>query len=217
VPDVVPLPLGFVNAYRVGGVLVDAGNPGMEARVAQQLGAWKPSLLVITHGHLDHVGSARALAQRYRVPIVMGAADAALAREGKVAPVVPLKAWLKPMARALNKRRLDEPIAPDILVTGERDLADFGLAGRLVPTPGHTDGSISLVLADGPAIVGDLMNGGMPFGRGKPGDPIIGVDPRAMRASVERLHEAGATRYYVGHGAPDGFSRAQVDAWLEKG
>jgi hydroxyacylglutathione hydrolase len=43
------------------------------------------------------------------------------------------------------------------------DLLEFGVDGRIVHTPGHTSGSISLLLDSGEAFVGDLAVNYLPF------------------------------------------------------
>ena len=71
----------FVNVYFVEAgtpgewVLVDTGLPGSEKEImaaAEKLygiGA-KPQVILLTHGHLDHMGSALELARHWRVPVV---------------------------------------------------------------------------------------------------------------------------------------------------
>ena len=71
----------FVNVYFVDAgapgewVLIDAGLPGAEKTIragAEKLygpGA-RPLAIILTHGHLDHVGSAPALARDWRVPVI---------------------------------------------------------------------------------------------------------------------------------------------------
>ncbi|MGI4834612.1 MAG: MBL fold metallo-hydrolase [Janthinobacterium lividum] len=71
----------FVNVYFVDAgepgqwVLIDTGLPGSEKTIRAQAeklygpGA-KPEAIILTHGHLDHVGSAAALAQAWSVPVI---------------------------------------------------------------------------------------------------------------------------------------------------
>ena len=71
----------FVNVYFVDTgtpgewVLIDAGLPGsartIGAAAAELYGEdSRPEAILLTHGHLDHVGSAKELAIRWQVPIV---------------------------------------------------------------------------------------------------------------------------------------------------
>ena len=78
-PDVGWLPVSFANVYfigRPGGkwVLVDAGMPGRANEIAEtaeaRFGAGsRPEAILLTHGHMDHAGSALALAERWDVAI----------------------------------------------------------------------------------------------------------------------------------------------------
>jgi glyoxylase-like metal-dependent hydrolase (beta-lactamase superfamily II) len=78
-PDVGWLPVSFANVYfigRPGGkwILVDAGLPGrageiVDAAEARFGSGSRPEAIVLTHGHLDHAGSALALAEAWAVPI----------------------------------------------------------------------------------------------------------------------------------------------------
>jgi glyoxylase-like metal-dependent hydrolase (beta-lactamase superfamily II) len=38
-------------------------------------------------------------------------------------------------------------LEPQILLEGEFDLKDYGIEGKIIPTPGHTPGSVSVLLA----------------------------------------------------------------------
>ena len=50
-----------------------------------------------------------------------------------------------------------EPFEPDMTLEGdEGDLSDYGIEAKWIRTPGHTEGSISIVFPGHAAIVGDL-------------------------------------------------------------
>ena len=79
------LPLGMVNAHLVrspqGCILVDAGIPGSEKKIARVLArqglGWRDiRLIVITHAHTDHAGSAARLRELSKAPILAHRADA---------------------------------------------------------------------------------------------------------------------------------------------
>ena len=61
--------------------------------------------------------------------------------------------------RRLSSRFNYEPCKHDISVDSCFDLKDFGFNAYLLHTPGHTTGSMSLIIDDEIAIVGDCMFG----------------------------------------------------------
>lgn len=78
-PDVGWLPVSFANVYfigRPGGkwVVIDTGLPGQATEILAaaeaRFGAGaRPEAILLTHGHMDQVGSALALANAWDVPI----------------------------------------------------------------------------------------------------------------------------------------------------
>jgi glyoxylase-like metal-dependent hydrolase (beta-lactamase superfamily II) len=80
-------------------------------------------------------------------------------------------------------------------------LSDYGIPGRVLYTPGHSSGSVSILLDSGEAFVGDLAMNTFPL-RLSPGLPVLAEDPAAVIASWELLLEAGATEVYPAHGKP---------------
>ena len=70
-----------------------------------------------------------------------------------------------------------------------------------VNTPGHSAGSVTVLLETGEAFVGDLAMNAFPL-RLSPGLPILAEDPAAVVRSWEALLELGATTVYPAHGKP---------------
>ncbi|SEJ81305.1 Glyoxylase, beta-lactamase superfamily II [Deinococcus reticulitermitis] len=77
-PDVVRVRLPMVNVFFLGApggdwVLVDAGMPGTAGLIRQAArehhGARPPAAVVLTHGHLDHIGALHALLTEWKVPV----------------------------------------------------------------------------------------------------------------------------------------------------
>ena len=86
--------LPLANAYLVQGkrpILVDTGAPGDADRIVvalRQAGVAPEelSLILLTHGHGDHVGAANELAAMSRAPVALHRAADAMARPGRHAP-----------------------------------------------------------------------------------------------------------------------------------
>ncbi|MFF1556152.1 MBL fold metallo-hydrolase [Streptomyces sp. NPDC058279] len=224
---IIPIPvLGkhAVNAYLLLGrrpVLVDAGTPGsgrlIHDRIADHgVNPGDLALIVITHGHIDHFGSAAELHGLTGAPIAGHVADLEPFRSGRARrPYLPTG----PMGRLLNRnRRLHvaaEPFRPEILISGDTDLADFGLAARIMATPGHTAGSVSVLTEQGDLVAGDLVaNSFMGLIPGKPANPPFHDDPLRNLASLRAMLALNPTKLHVGHGVP--LDPERVRRWAER-
>jgi len=207
---VVPLSLGMVRVFLLRGkqtVLVDTGQPGHAAAILaglaeQGLSGSDVSLLLLTHGHVDHAGSAGELRALTGAPIAMHRGDVELLRQGANIALRPvglvgrLASWLF----WLQKSATPPAVEPDILLEGETDLAGYGVAARVIPTPGHTPGSISVALADGQVMVGDLLMGSLLWRR--PSYPLFADDMARLRQSIKKVMELAPTRVWPAHGGP---------------
>jgi glyoxylase-like metal-dependent hydrolase (beta-lactamase superfamily II) len=206
------LRLRLSNAYLVRGerpILVDAGTQGEADRIVSAVRGKgvEPhtlALILLTHGHLAVTGSAAELRRRTGVPIAIHAADGEMLRMGHNAPLRPTGVLARIAAPFVQGQR-GEPTQPDLVLDGGRPLSDFGVDGRVLETPGHTPGSISLLLPQGDAIVGDLLMGGYLGGivrRSVPNTAYFQDDDLAVRRALRRVLAEGARRLYVGHGGP---------------
>jgi hydroxyacylglutathione hydrolase len=222
--SIVPIPLGLSNAFLVKGeraVLVDTGRPrdiGVLLRSLRSAGVDPADLALIlhTHAHWDHCGATKGLKQASGVPTAVHHAEAERMRRGNngvLRPTGPIGALLRPL--------LDRPfpgVEPDLLFGDETDLRPFGVEGRVLLTPGHTAGSVSVLTPDRDAIVGDLLMGGYVGGRFFPWRPTLhffAEDLPLLRASVRKLLDQGVERVFVGHGGP---LRAEaIGKWLGRG
>ena len=80
-------------------------------------------------------------------------------------------------------------------------LAGYGIPGKIIYTPGHSVGSVSVLLDSGDAFVGDLAMNAFPL-RLSPGLPIFAEDMEKVKASWRRLLGDGAKTVYPAHGKP---------------
>ena len=219
---VMKIHLRLSNAYLIQGeraILVDSGCPGeshaiRKALAGAGLAVDSLSLLLHTHGHSDHAGSTAELQRLSGAPVAIHAFDAAMLRSGRNGPLPPTR-----LEARLIRPFVDKPfpaVEPDVVFDQELDLAPYGVDGRVVMTPGHTAGSVSVLLAGGEAIVGDVLMGGFmggTFQAGKPNLHYFAEDASQVRRSLDFLLAQPVQTLYVGHGGPLAAEhvRAQAD------
>jgi glyoxylase-like metal-dependent hydrolase (beta-lactamase superfamily II) len=195
-----PLPLASLYLVEHGGVLslIDTGTRGTGARVLkalERLGRRPEDLrqIVVSHGHGDHVGDAKAIRDATGAPVVMGAADAGVAT-GE-APYPYPRMGMKPLYGHLAKF---DHFAPDVLIT-ERTELDGGLVA--LPAPGHTEGHIAvwapeiqaLFVADAVWRLGPIVNSWKAF---------TWSPERNVETVRELAAEPGVEQLFFGHGPP---------------
>ena len=197
-----------------GAVLVDTGSPGAADTILEQMrgrgiAPQDLRLILITHGHTDHFGSAAALRERTGAPVAVHHLDAEALRQGvhqpdSLKPTGPLWAL---MMRLSALRTLFVPdrvsaLEPDIAFEAPFRLDPYGVAGQAIHTPGHTPGAVSVVLEDGAAIVGDMVMGQLMGLLPRAGGPIVAWDLEQNRESVRKLQALSPRIIYTGHGGP---------------
>ena len=89
------------------------------------------------------------------------------------------------------------------IVLGNDDfsLRDYGIPGTVIYTPGHSSGSVSILLDTGDVFVGDLAMNKFPL-RLSPGLPIFAEDSNQLKESWKLLLGKGAKTIYPAHGKP---------------
>lgn len=213
------LPWGMVNAFVVyseeGCVIVDAGlpdsGPKFEASLAKIGRTWSDvRLIVVTHGHVDHAGSAAWLRESCGAPILAHEDEKPFLLGEKEMIFCPTRPFGRLLLRSGGPTTPYERFSPDITLRGadQLDLTQYGIPARVVSTRGHTPGSISVVRRDGAALVGDLVSSGILLGgiafSGHPQRPPFEEHPALVADQLERLVESGCTQFFLGHGGPLG-------------
>ncbi|HUR96020.1 MAG TPA: MBL fold metallo-hydrolase [Gemmatimonadales bacterium] len=227
-PDLGYLRLVLVNVYLYGlpdagdrgWVLIDAGipGPGVADRIIQAAAERfgpdaRPSAIVLTHGHFDHVGTLRALAEHWDAPVY--------AHRLELPYLTGRRAYLPPDPTVGGgAMSLLSPLYPRGPFRFEDRVAELpgdgtvpGMPGwQWIHTPGHSPGHISLFREDDRALIA-----GDAFVTTRQ-ESVIGVaawQPRvhrppayftpdwaAARDSVRRLAALEPELAATGHGPP---------------
>ena len=196
-----------------GAVLVDSGLKGegdsiLNAMASHGVSPQDLRLILLTHGHPDHAGAVSEIAAATCAPVALRCEDARSVSARLQVPAPPVTLWARVISRLLSARFMQGVMpsprfAPDVLLTvAELTLAAYGVAATVVHTPGHTAGSVCVLLEDGRALVGDLAMNGLPSSPFRPTPPIVAQDPALLPRSWIIIRERGATTVFPGHGSP---------------
>ncbi|MGH9486578.1 MAG: MBL fold metallo-hydrolase [Terriglobales bacterium] len=166
-------------------VVIDPGAQVEE--IVQRLSehGWRLEAILVTHGHIDHIGGANELHRRSGAPV-----------------------WLNPRDREqvelleVQARWIGVPPPPAPSIAGELDCrARLELAGsrlEVLETPGHTQGSVSLYLpSESKLFAGDTLFSGSIGRTDLPGGDFALLQ-RSLREVVRQLPDA--TVVIPGHG-----------------
>lgn len=212
-------PFHMVNAHLIRGeagcILVDAGIPGSERRIERVLTRHGLSfrdirLIVITHAHTDHAGSAARLRELSGAPILAHHDDTDFYSRRRPMTFCPTGAVGRLFLKTPLPHQPYQGFMPDITLRngGLLNLRDFGVEGVVRHTAGHTPGSIAVELSSQEMLVGDLVASGMLIGGiarlGHAIRPPFEDDPHSVARELHRMVQAGGKRFHMGHGGPLG-------------
>ena len=167
-------------------VMIDAGaGESFDELVANIKGAGLPleklKAVIVTHAHIDHVGPLSRLRQKYGLEIIVHELDA---------PGIETGRGIGAEFYGVDYR----PCPVDRRITGEDTTLTIGNRQfRLLHIPGHTPGSLAVVIdCDGNKVLfGQDIHG--------PYLPRWGGDPVAARKSLQKLLDLKADILCEGH------------------
>ena len=116
--------------------VVDPGDEPEEIlALARDMGV-RITRIVASHAHLDHILAARAILETTGAPFMLHAAD------------LPIAESLPQMAQLWLGHTVPPAPAPDAFIDDGNDLEVAGITLKVIHTPGHTPGSLSLYAAE---------------------------------------------------------------------
>jgi glyoxylase-like metal-dependent hydrolase (beta-lactamase superfamily II) len=167
---VIGLRIGFVNVFAVvhpdsSWTLIDTGVPHMSTRIrkwAEENFTQPPNAIVLTHGHFDHAGSVRDLADGWDVPVYAHPLEFPYLTGKEEYPAPNWKAGgglMSLLSPTLPKGPVDVGDRLRALPSEGAELSLAELPGwTLLHTPGHTPGHVSFLRKeDSTLLVGDAF------------------------------------------------------------
>ena len=169
---------------RSGKLLVDCGWPGTLPKLSAALKRKGIPLseikyLLVTHFHPDHAGLTQELKK-------LGAR--LLLLESQVDFIAPLTELFKTKNYPYVEITQNDNISLKF-EESRQFLATLGIDGEIISTPGHSDDSVTLILDEGFAFIGDL-----------PPRFMIPEEDRTKQESWNRIYQHNITRVFPGHG-----------------
>ncbi|MGI8432004.1 MAG: MBL fold metallo-hydrolase [Chthoniobacterales bacterium] len=164
------------NAYALeapeGWILFDAPDGACTWLVEQKI---EPRLLLLTHGHIDHILDAAAIKRRFGCPIGIHAESA---------PMLADKDFFRDFGFQLEV----EPVPPDVLIAATPARSFLGLNFEVLEVPGHCPGSLCFFSRENDLLVG----GDVLFAGGVGRWDLPGGDGELLFAGIrEKLYSLG--------------------------
>ncbi|MEN8194509.1 MAG: MBL fold metallo-hydrolase [Bacteroidota bacterium] len=208
-----PINVGFDCCYVIkdeGVIMIDGGAPRKAPEFIKGLKniSIDPNeiqLIIITHGHWDHIGAVKEIQELTGAKILMHKNEKDWLENGNP-PLPPgITLWGKAFASFMGALSflIHIEIAKVDIVMGDNDfsLKEYGISGKVMYTPGHSQGSLSVLLESGETFVGDLAMNKFPLCL-SPGLPIFADDLSLVKKSWNNLLDKGSKTIYPSHGEP---------------
>lgn len=204
----------FLLSNKEKNILVDTSPQFMWKRLhtqLRQLNIDKIDYLILTHTHFDHAANSKQLKEKYGAKVIVHKNEEENLLHGNNVLLSGTNPITKIIAGLLLKRFKSlaryGPCQPDIIVDSNFNLIDIGFNGYIMHTPGHTPGSISVVVDDEVALVGDTMFGVFPWTV----YPPFAVDTTEMINSWGNLLKTNARVFIPSHGFSNPRSLVEKD------
>ena len=200
---------GNGNCYLIvngeNAVLVDTSRFKHKDRIVEACKKYNVRLIVLTHGHIDHVQNAAYLSEKLGAPIAMHRADIELIKDNLVQELQ-AKTWIGKGILALSiKSFKEDPLPyfePQIFLEEGDSLIEYAVHASVIALPGHTKGSIALRVEDVSGIGQGLIVGDALMNMFSPTASLLYNEYNHMIKSVSRLNGFVDSTIFFGHGKP---------------
>jgi len=208
--NIYQISLGWVNAFVIeddGLTLVDTGTKGSAGKIFSAIknagkNPYDIKRIILTHAHPDHAGSAEEIKRILGIPVMAHSEDAKIMRYGiacrkEICLTPGLKNWLI-YELAIKRSGINiEPVSIDEHLN-DRDLLPLLGGVRVIHTPGHSKGHISLLAENEEVLIaGDLLSNSTGLGLS-----VIYENMAEGISSILNVTNLDFDKMVFGHGKP---------------
>lgn len=222
-PELVKYKARFTNVYLLiqngSALLVDTSSRGQSTNIlnaitSNGLETGDLKYIFLTHTHYDHAGSVAELKAATGAKIIVHASEASFLEDG----FTPIPKGTSPLFRIISKmgkmrptieRKVGwyPPLKADIIFDEVLNLKDLGFDAKIIHTPGHTNGSSSLIVGNNAAVGDSVFNFRGNFYPGFADDELL------LMKTWAKMLEWNVAWFYPAHGKRfnmDQFSREAI-------
>eukprot|EP01080_Neovahlkampfia_damariscottae_P003381 gene3381-5926_t len=203
-------------------ILIDTLSQGKEINIlggmaSRGIKTFEVLFIFITHHHFDHAGNAKTMVDASRAKIGVPKSEIKYIAEGVSGPrPLIFQPILKKLMSYIPKSYdpSNTPFNVDYKLNGDEVLKEFNNV-KIISTPGHTNGSLSLVTESGDCFIGDVLSGA-PFTVNYPMLHWFRAfeDFTQLKGSIKKLlNEKSCKLFFPGHGMP--FTRKSLVNWMK--
>lgn len=205
--NIILVKMGKSNAYLIktlkGFIMIDAGVDGKTNEVKKVLDTINADLahiklIIITHVHYDHVGSLYEIKNKSGAQVLVHENEKDDLMRGYTRFPKGTMMFSKIVSTSVNQfsRAIFKPVEPDITIKDVWHLDDYGIEGKVIHTPGHTKGSLCVIIKGKYCFTGDTMTNIFP----NTVYPPFANDEALLLKSWAKIKNHGCEKYFPGHG-----------------
>jgi len=193
----------FLLTHKNKHILIDT-SPGRKwkklDRRLKELNISGLDYLILTHSHFDHAGNALKIKQQYKAKVFIHENETNFLTTGTNPAIHGTNKFSRIIAGIATKMFLKKakytPCSYDYAVNSSYDLSTPGFNAYILHTPGHSPGSMSIIVDDEIAIVGDCMFGVIRSSV----FPPFAENTEQLIGSWGKLLDCGCTTFLPSHG-----------------
>lgn len=200
--NIITIPCGNLNCYLIEGddfaILVDTATKKYRNYLSERLKNYNITLIILTHGHMDYIGNVSYLAKQFNAKIAMHIDDYKLSKNNLINNIYSnslLGTFFKKLSLYQFKKHSIDNFEPDLFLEDGESLKDFGIDAKIIHLPGHTKGSIGILINENELIAGDMFMNLI-----YPSEALIAEDIDMLRKSIHKVDLLNLKLVYPGRG-----------------